>query len=254
MEEIIKKLIKEFVNEYPKQHNIKTQWGEPIVKFSSAQDDLYLKLKEVVSPTHALPTDFLPEAKAVIAYFIPFDESIVKSNIHGKHSSKEWAIAYIETNKLISNLNIHINNQLEKLGFKSTIIPATHNFDEEVLISDWSHRHVAYISGLGKFGLNNMLITDKGCCGRIGSIITNLEIEPSKRGEGEHCLYKTKGICKVCVKSCVNSALKTNSFDRHKCYEMLLENDSIYSDLSLVDACGKCCVGLPCSTKNPLNN
>ena len=49
------------------------------------------------------------------------------------------------------------------------------------LISDWSHRHVAVIAGLGKFGLNNMLITDNGCCGRVGSFITDLKIEPTKR-------------------------------------------------------------------------
>lgn len=60
-----------------------------------------MKLKEIVSPTHALPYDFLPEAKTVVTYFIPFDDAIVKSNLSRKYSSKEWSIAYIETNKLI---------------------------------------------------------------------------------------------------------------------------------------------------------
>lgn len=53
------------------------------------------------------------------------------------------------------------------------------------------------------------------------------------------------------VDKCVNNALKIDSFDRHKCYEMCLINDKFHSDLGLVDVCGKCLVGVPCSTKNP---
>jgi epoxyqueuosine reductase QueG len=62
---------------------------------------------------------------------------------------------------MILNLNIFIKDQLEKVGFKSNVLPATHNFNEETLISDGSHRHVAVIAGLGIFGLNNMLIIKK---------------------------------------------------------------------------------------------
>jgi len=136
----------------------------------------------------ALPKDFLPEAKTVVTYFIPFDESITKSNINDKYSSKEWAVAYIETNKLILDLNTFIKNELEKIGYKSNVIPATHNFDEKKLISDWSHRHVAVIAGLGTFGLNNMIITEKGCCGRVGSFVTDMKIAPTPKLEGENCL------------------------------------------------------------------
>ncbi|WP_066506730.1 epoxyqueuosine reductase [Abyssisolibacter fermentans] len=252
MKEKIRDLIKQYVKEYSDREEIKTRWKEPIVKFSSADDEMFIKLKEIVSPTHALPKDFLEDAQTVISYFLPFEESIANSNIEGKYSSKEWAIAYVETNELILKLNSYIKEQLEDLNYKSTIIPATHNFDKNSLISDWSHRHVGYIAGLGKFGLNNMLITDKGCCGRVGSIVTNLKIVPSKRNDREYCLFKSKGICKKCVQRCVNDALKIDSFDRHKCYEILLYNDELYPDLGLTDACGKCCVNLPCSFNNPV--
>ncbi len=253
VKEKIKKFINHYVKEYSDRKEIKTKWREPIVKFSNANDEMFIKLKEIVNPTHALPKDFLDDAKTVIAYFIPFDESVVNSNLKGKYSSEEWAKAYIETNELIFNVNKYIKKKLSDLGYKSTIIPATHNFDEDSLMSDWSHRHVAYIAGLGKFGLNNMLITDKGCCGRIGSIVTNLKIERSKRTNNEYCLYKKKEICKKCVQRCVNNALKVDSFDRHKCYEILLYNDELHSDLGITDACGKCCVNLPCSFTNPVS-
>ncbi|QNO14217.1 epoxyqueuosine reductase [Alkalicella caledoniensis] len=254
MEKKIKKLIIDFVRDYPKEKELRSMWQEPLVKFSDAEDEMYLKLKEVVSPTHALPKELLPGAKTVIAYFIPFKEYIIQSNIEGKLSSWGWAEAYAETNSLINSLNTHINKELEKLNYRSNILPATHNFDEDILLSDWSHRHVAYISGLGKFGLNNMLITEKGCCGRLGSIVTNLNIEPSTRNNEEYCLYKTSGTCKNCVKQCVNDALKDQFFDRFKCYDMLLENAEIHKEVGLADACGKCCVNLPCSTKVPIRS
>ncbi len=97
---------------------------------------------------------------------------------------------------LISNLNDFLCEELEKIGANSYAIPGSYNFDSEKLVSDWSQRHIAFIAGLGTFGLNNMLITEKGCCGRIGSIITSLELEPTKRPENEYCLYKHNNSCK----------------------------------------------------------
>lgn len=252
MENKVQFIIKEFVKHYSDTRDVQTKWKEPLVAYADAMDKMFYNLKEIVSPSHGLPKDLLPEAKTVVAYFIPFDEVVVKSNIEGKGSSQIWAKAYIETNQLILDLNTFIKNELQKLGYKSIITPATHNFDSKKLISDWSHRHVAFIAGLGKFGLNNMLITDKGCCGRIGSFITDLKIDPTKRENEETCLYKHMGTCKKCVDRCVNNALKVDYFDRHKCYEMCLYNDELHSDIGLADVCGKCLVNVPCSTRNPV--
>jgi len=247
----MEQLITQYIKEYSSRKQNKNIWREPIVSFANTNDGMFIELKEIVSPTHLLPKDILEGAETVIAYFLPFDKSVINSNINGKYSSKEWAKAYIETNELIYNLNKFIKEKLEELNYKASNIPATHNFDEYSLISDWSHRHVGYIAGLGTFGLNNMLITEKGCCGRVGSIVTNLKIESTKRNDIENCLYKNKGICKTCVNRCVNNALEVDSFDRDRCYEMLLDNDKAHSDLGFADVCGKCCVDLPCSYRNP---
>ncbi|GIM27610.1 (Fe-S)-binding protein [Clostridium polyendosporum] len=244
-------IIKKFVNRYSISYNIQTKWKQPLVAYANARDNMFLDLKEIISPSHALPQDFLPDAETVITYFIPFDDAIVKSNIEGRECSKLWAVAYIETNQLISDLNIFVKDELKELGYDATNIPATHNFDKKKLISDWSHRHVAVIAGLGKFGLNNMLITDKGCCGRVGSIVTNLKIEPTERNNIEYCLYKHQNICKKCVDRCVNDALKIDYFNRNRCYEMCLYNDKKHPDIGLSDVCGKCLVGVPCSLGNP---
>jgi epoxyqueuosine reductase QueG len=251
MNEKVDFLIRSYINEFSNREDVHTRWKDAIVRFADANDSLFYNLRSAVSSTHAMPKDFLDEAETVIVYFIPFTDEINKSNIKGRECSEEWARAYVESNKLMQELNQYLADELEDSGYKSYAIPGTYNFDTDKLISDWSQRHVAYIAGLGSFGLNNMMITEKGCCGRIGSIVTSLKLEPSNRLNEEYCLYKKNGKCKACVRRCVNNALKVDEFVRNNCYDICLENDKKYSYLGLCDICGKCTVGVPCSTKIP---
>lgn len=250
MKRTIEQLVKAYIVDFAKSSH--TGWGRPHIGYARADDPLFGKLKEIVRPTHELPQDFLKEARTVITFFLPFREDVVKSNEEGRYSSKLWGTAYIETNRLINEMNKHLKNELNERGYQAAYVPATHNFDQETLMSDWSHRSAAYIAGVGTFGLNHMLITESGCCGRIGSLITDMEVEPTARYSRELCLYRAGGSCGRCVDKCVNEALHLEGLDRHRCYKMLLENVERLSDLeSLADVCGKCMVGVPCSTYIP---
>ena len=250
MDQLIRKTISDFTSTY--RHRDHLGWKSPRVAYAWADDPLFATLKQVASPTHALPQDFLAEARTVITYFLPFHDEVVESNRSGRFSSKAWAEAYIETNKSIGALNQHLQGVLIENGCKAAFVPATHNFDKNTLQSDWSHRSAAYIAGLGTFGLNHMLITESGCCGRIGSLITDLELPPTPRYKQELCLNKADGSCGRCAKKCVNGALKEEGLDKQKCYEMCLNNADLLGDLeSIADVCGKCLVGVPCSTTVP---
>lgn len=252
MKKTVIKEIQDFVLSYQNNKNIKTEWGIPIVGFAAADDPLFVELKSVVAPTHAGPKDFLADAETAVTFFIPFPKSLSATDTKERMSSREWAVAYIETNELILQLSLYLQEFFQIRGYKSVTIPATHNWDEEKLISDWSHRHIAYIAGVGNFGLNNMLITEGGCCGRIGSFITAAKIEPDVRDSQPACLYKYDGTCKLCAKKCVNEALFEDSFDRFKCYEMLLKNVDEHSSVGYADVCGKCLAAVPCSHRNPV--
>lgn len=94
----------------------------------------------------------------------------------------------------------------------------------EILLGERSHRHVGWIAGLGTFGINNMLITDKGCAGRMGLVVTDIRLETAKCPIKEYCLGKYNGSCGFCVRCCVNGALAEEGFDRFACYDMCLEN------------------------------
>jgi epoxyqueuosine reductase QueG len=249
MEKWIESLVKHFVKDYEKRKP--NFWEEPIIAFARADDPLFLKLKRIVSPHHLLPEEVLKEARSVICYFIPFKSDIALSNKESTYASKKWAEAYIETNKLIQRLNSYLAEKLKEHKIKSSLLPPTHNFDQKSLVSTWSHKHVSFIAGLGRFGLHHMLITRKGCCGRLGSLVISAELKPTKRPEKEFCLYKRNGSCVECVKRCIFGALTRYGLDKKKCYEVCLLNAHIHSDIGFCDVCGKCLCTVPCSFTAP---
>ncbi len=254
MNKFITSLIEQFVKDYHGMNYTKTQWKDPLVAYADVSDPLFLDLKRIIDPSHRLPGELLKGAKIVISYFIPFEEEVVRSNVKSGSASREWAIAYLETNKLIMDLNQYLIRGLQKMGDKVVSIAPTHIFDEKELISNWSHKHIAYIAGLGNFGIHKMLITEKGCCGRLGSVITTLALSTTMRTEKPYCLYYYNKSCKQCVEKCTFNALRMNDYDRKKCYDMCLENAHLYSSLGLADVCGKCVSMVPCSHSNPVKS
>ena len=228
-------------------------WKEPIIEIISANDEKLRSLKETIFAEHYIPYDILPDAKSIICFFIPFQENIVKSNVDGIIASEEWVLAYIKTNDVIKIINDNIELLMTRKGYKAGKIPATHNFDVNKLISNWSHRHIAYIAGIGTFGINNMLITKNGCCGRIGSIILNFEFDSYVQtvNTKEKCLKKINGSCGICQRKCMLNCYDNDDFNRHKCYEQCMKNDEYHKTNGNANVCGKCLVGLPCSTIEP---
>ena len=262
MKEKITTMIHKFIKNYENKAHVSTKWGEPLVGFADANHSDIVMLKEVVTPTHGLPTDVLADASIVIAYFVPFTKELAATNgISREIASAEWALAYEETNAMLSKLNEYIIEELSKLGYRAGVSPEASTFDQKIVKSNWSHRHFARVAGMGTFGVNNMLINKSGCCGRYSTIVTNLDIAPDEPLQDEYCLYKKNGSCGVCVKSCPVGALTLEGYDRHKCYEVLKKNAELYTEFGSSytnhsgeeansvgsEVCGKCVVNMPCS-------
>jgi epoxyqueuosine reductase QueG len=251
MQEEIINLVYDFIEEYKEINSIQINWREPLVGFASAKNPIFKQLKQVVDEDHKMPQELLKDANTVISFFIPFNEEVVTSNISGENASENWAIAYVETNKVVEDLSRFLTNKLKEENQNCFEIAPTHNFDKKKLKSFWSHKHAAYIAGLGRFGLHKMLITERGCCGRLGSLITTASIDSTKRSEEETCLYFKDGSCKQCIEQCPFDILQIQYFNRHKCYEKCVKNGQLYSKLGKSDMCGKCACGIPCSLENP---
>ena len=242
--------------------DMSTIWDDPLVGFADASHPYILALKEIISPAHTMPTDVLSDASIVLAYYVPFTRALAKTNRNSQRlASPEWASAYEQTNAMFDNLNKHLIEFLRNIGYRAAVSREAAMFDRKKLISNWSHRHLAYAAGLGTFGLNNMLITKSGCCGRYITIVTNLDVEPDEPLKEELCLYKKDGSCGVCVRNCPIGALSLSGYDRQKCYSLLKENAELYTEFgsSYVDdtnvnaekegseVCGKCVTASPCS-------
>lgn len=238
------KEIKDLINELIVKANYTTKFRSPLVGCAAAGDQVFKDIKKITYKGHMQPEDLLPGARSVVAFFLPYSEEVVWSNRRKKMVSREWAIAYVETNKLIADICKEARKRFAGLGVRVVWEQPTYSFDKKKLMASWSHRHAAYAAGLGTFGLNNLLITDAGCAGRVGSFAVDVEIEPTPKPEGEKCLYKKSGKCGRCIDLCPTKALTKEGFDRSRCYKWLLKVDNYYSDLPLTDVCGKCSLGV----------
>ncbi len=261
MKTIITEFITEYVREYQSNENISTKWGVPIVGFADAKHPYIINLKKVISHSHQLPIDVLEDAKTVIVYFVPFTKELAMTNFLSKDcSSVEWAVAYEETNAMFMKLNERLITKLNESGYRAGISNESLMFDRSALKSNWSHRHFAYAAGIGTFGINNMLITKSGGCGRYSSLVTNLNIEHGSPMTEELCLYKRNKSCGICVKHCPNKALTLEGYEREKCNEILQKNAQLYKNFGSSysdekgkpnsigsEVCGKCAVNIPCA-------
>ena len=80
--------------------------------------------------------------------------------------------------------------------------------------SNWSERHIAFVCGLGTFGLSRGLITKAGIAGRFASLVTDLEFEPVLREYDGLYDYCTN--CGACIRRCPVNAI---SFEKGKAHE-----------------------------------
>ena len=248
----LRDLIAEFVVDWKQSQGTSDYWKSPLVAAASAQDPMLGELKSAVDPWHAMPDEILQGARSIIVFFLPFQPWLDEQNdAHGILAAPSWAESYIATNRLIGAINEHLRARIKDRGHQAAVTPATHNFDEEKLVSRWSHKHLAYFAGLGTFGHNHLLITSSGCCGRLGSLVTTMPLQPTKRPKTEWCLQKAGHKCLACVVKCKYGALHKIRFNRQVCYRQCLKNDAHYSRLPLVDVCGKCACEVPCSHEIP---
>lgn len=247
MKRLIETAIDAGIGQYCESAGKPRLWETAIVRCGDANREEFAALRAMI-PNHALPADFLPGASIVISYFLPFIQSIAAGNSgNGDIASPEWADAYLFTNAMAMQVNQDLCNALAANGRRAAA-PADIGMDAATLTSRWSQRHVAWICGHGTFGLNNMLIGERGCCGRYFSIIADAPIEADPMVRREACIAKRTGGCKLCVKRCPSGALSLAGFDRQACYQTCLKNDALYPG---ADVCGKCVVGLPCSFAMP---
>lgn len=230
----------------------------PIFAFGAADDEYFASLKNpgAIGGHFMLPKEWLPGARTVISFFLPFTEEVRKSNARNMTwPSDEWLHARIEGQGLLNKLCLHLKSLLIDAGYASVIPSLDERFwsntdgpgHEETFTSNWSERHAAFVCGLGTFGLSRGLITRKGIAGRFGSIVTELSLTPDKRPY--HDIYEYCSMCGRCAKNCPVGAISKETGKDHKPCSDFVDETKLKHDPRY--GCGKCQVRVPCEFKIP---
>ncbi len=235
----------------------------PLVCVASADDPLFQRIHddiEILGPDFRMPQEWLPGAKSIVSIFFPLSDSVRVSNQGNLNiPSHEWLHGRVEGHEFIHAVSKRFVSLLNRSGF-DTCIPALEpslqvnkRSPEEaeglpMFTSSWSERHVAWVSGLGTFGLCTHLITAKGKAGRYASVITTADLEPTPRPYGEDPFaYCTR--CGMCTKYCPVDALSLeHGKDFHTCWVYMEETKIRFKPRY---GCGKCQLQVPCETGIP---
>jgi len=217
---------------------------EPLIGFVAANNSVFNDLSNILGHKHLLPTDILSNAETIIVYFLPFSEKIAKLIQGEKTILQEWSDVYSITNILLIKISDNLKEMFNEQGIKVSGIPPTNNYNPVTLTSEWSHKSIAVMSGIGSFGLNRLLITKHGTCGRLNSIIIDKYIESSKNSNHNYCLYYQTGKCKVCLERCPSGAISEHGINKFRC-NAYLDGKNIHDSQQ---GCPMCSSG-PCAFK-----
>jgi epoxyqueuosine reductase len=255
-------------------------WGDFLVGYSAGDDPLYETLKQVIGRFHwspaeafslaaresSVPSCEVPAAAGeltVVSWALCQTESTKAANRAEKVMPAEsWARARIFGQAANVALHREVGDALVARGF-AAVAPALSacwtEFDAmtDRWASSWSERHVAYVCGLGTFGLCGGLITKKGKAVRLGSLVIRANIPPTKRaysGPFDHCLHYSRGACGVCAERCPTGSVEPNGHDKNACARHLRPRSEEYVREKFGFegyACGLCQTGVPCESGIP---
>jgi len=209
----------------------------PLIGVADGDDPLFERFREVVSPRHILPRDLLrrhsPRSTdltkvAVVVWALPFSSRIRQSNRCQDWPSRLYSLARNNGGALNYVLRHRLTLILKESGWAAVAPLLEAEYDafrssRHTFTSSWSERHVAYAAGLGQFGLSGCLITSLGVNVRIGSLVTNLPLEPTPRPYRTHrapCLELGGKGCGACIERCPVGAISKDGLDKSKCYAM----------------------------------
>lgn len=234
---------------------------KPLIGFAAADDPLFRSLRapEAVGEGFRMPEDYLSGAKTVVAFFFPFSGEIRSRHAASAEFVDEaWTNGYREAGALSGDILEKLQKKLEEEGIRSCRperdpgnsterLTVTENGHETFHFSvSWSTRHACFAAGLGTFGRHRHIITEKGCCGTLETLIIDAALTPTPRGyEG---LYDYCSGCGKCAGRCPAGAIDPEGLrDIRLCAG---QGDRI-RQLGLKGSCGKCMVGVPCEAGIP---
>ncbi len=248
-------------------------FDSPLVGFASADDPLFNTYKEIIGEFHFTPREIFhltfgessrETDLSVVAWVLPISEDTRKANREQvEFPALLWSHTRYFGEPFNAEVRKHVVSVLTEHGFRAVAPVLTPHFVHFMQgpkvgrTSNFSERHAAYACGLGTFGLSDGLITPKGKAIRLGVVVTDLRLKPSKRPYPHHkanCLYAFNGTCKTCAKRCPAGAITEAGHDKERCYNYLHNvcRPAKNSEYGVeITGCGLCQTKVPCEFQIP---
>ncbi len=249
-------------------------WADPVVGFSNGGDPLYEDLRRHVGPFHWTPLEIFtksfpslhvrPEELTVISWILPHTNATKHDNRkETRYPSERWARARIFGQQFNTELRAYLVAGLLEAGCPAMAPGDSPLWEVKLserfgLASTWSERHVAYVSGLGTFGLCDGLITRAGKAMVCASVVAKVAVPPSERpysNHHEYCLFYAEGTCRKCIERCPVGAITEGGHDKNKCMAYLHPTTQEYVKTHFGFegyGCGMCQTGVPCESRIPI--
>jgi epoxyqueuosine reductase QueG len=153
-------------------------------------------------PEDFYPQSIFPGARSVIVIGLPIHLPVIETA-----PSIYYHELYRTVNTLLDQYTYRLASFLNDRGHPSVFVPRDGYGSIEVLLKNpvafFSHRHAAFLAGLGTFGVNNTILTPEyGPRVRFASVITTAEIPADPLFPENLCTH-----CMLCVHSCPVGAL-----------------------------------------------
>ncbi|MBP1928293.1 epoxyqueuosine reductase QueG [Methanolinea mesophila] len=186
-------------------------------------------------PEEFYPRSVYPEARSVIVVGLPVSLPVLETT-----PSIWYHELYKTVNILLDQYTYRLANFLTGDGYPSVFVPRDGYGSAEVLkenpVAFFSHRHAAYLAGLGTFGVNNTVLTPAyGPRVRFGSVITTAELPPDPLMTGQLCTR-----CMRCVRSCPARALDEGAYPEGLTDKSACTAHSIALGKRSISPCGIC--------------
>ena len=238
-------------------------YDDPIIAIGAADDPLWegLKAPQAVGHLFTTPREWMAGAKCVVSYFAPFSDFVVQGNRRDDVAvGNGWLYARVEGQVFLTEINHFLEKWFESQGVTALSPYASDKFryvfeagscddiaDKSLsFTSNWSERHVAFVCGLGTFGLSKGLITERGVAGRFGSVIVDAPLNVTPRPYTE--IYEYCTMCGACMR-CPGGAITLEDGKSHTaCSAYVNKMREKYAPRF---GCGKCQVKVPCERGIP---
>ena len=254
MEDIIKrrieKSVRAAVEEFQAREDVKTVFGEPVLRYISTTHPMFDAFFARGENDH--PKNIWRPGYTMIVYYLPFAEDIPRYDATGSGASRQWLTAIEESRWLAMSVNAAIAELLTKVGRIYSRSSTMMDWDHRKHRYSWSNKIAGFLAGIGTFGPAGSLQTEFGYGGRVGSMMTDGVFVPKpqpvdgaildeefQKVLAACCFQGAKGVhCSdEMLAACPGGAITAEGIDRAKCQAWC---ETINEADPCPEMCGRC--------------